>query len=48
MSSDDEKSDGANDERMLEILELILENDSEVEASLDSFEDDDNDEHFDE
>lgn len=47
-SSDDEKSDGANDERMLEILELILENDSEVETSLDSFEDDDNDEHFDE
>ena len=42
-SSDDGKHDGANEERLLEILELLQESDTETETSFHGFEDDDDD-----
>ena len=47
-SLDDGKHDGANEERLLEILELLWESDTETETSFHGFDaddDDDDDKH---
>ena len=42
-SSDNGNPDGASEERMLEVLELLRESDSETDTSFNGFEDDDDD-----